>query len=100
VVEVGGRGETLYELCWKLLVEDRRESDGVGGRRSAKIEERHEAKLTSSSISKRVNPPYLGSSVGIGGGAWFSLMMLSSGTLAAMVSSGGWPFCRVLYGQL
>jgi hypothetical protein len=42
----------------------------------------------------------LGSSAGIGGGAWFSLMMLSSGTLVAILSAGGWPFCRVLYGQL
>jgi hypothetical protein len=64
VIEVGGRGERLHEL--ETISRWGGGGDGVGDW----------AGTTSSSISKRVKPPYLGSS-GIAGGAWLSAMAVS-----------------------
>lgn len=72
MVEVEGGGEGLYELDG-LLVE---EGKGEGGRGDGS---------TSSSTSKRVKPPYLGSVVevedGRGGGleGWWSGIEMSGG---------------------
>ncbi len=55
VLEVEGGGEGLYELGMLVGSEGRREMVG------------REERRTSSSISKRVKPAYLGSSVVVGG---------------------------------
>ena len=49
-----------------------------GRRKVALSKDYYELVLTSNSISKRVKPPYLGSS-GIGGGVWVFVMAMSEG---------------------
>jgi hypothetical protein len=54
-----------------------------GGRKVALSKDYYELVLTSNSISKRVKPPYLCSSVRIGGG-WFSVIVTSWVEVAAI----------------
>jgi hypothetical protein len=54
-----------------------------GRRKFVLSKDYYELVLTSNSISKRVKPPYLGSSVGIGGG-WFSVIVTSWVEVAAI----------------